>query len=99
VEHPELDLILIGDSGQADPEIYATVAQESPSRIRAVYIRRTVPADWRRLAEVETLAAQVSTLGVPMLAVADSAEIAVHAASIGLLDGSAVAAVRDASSG
>ncbi|MGH3995572.1 MAG: App1 family protein, partial [Pseudonocardiaceae bacterium] len=34
-EHRHLSLVLIGDSGQADPEIYAAVAQESPSRITA----------------------------------------------------------------
>jgi phosphatidate phosphatase APP1 len=93
-EHLGLDLILIGDSAQADPEIYATIALESPTRIRAVYIRRTEPAEPGRLAEVDALAPRVAEVGVPMLPVSDSVEIAVHAATLGLLPRSAVDQVR-----
>jgi phosphatidate phosphatase APP1 len=94
IEHPLLRLVLVGDGGQADPEIYATVAQESPDRIDAVYIRRTPSAEPRRLAELDDLAARVTACGVPMLAVDGSTEIAAHAASLGLLDDAAVDAVR-----
>ncbi len=92
-EHPNLGLVLVGDSGQSDPEIYALLAREHPDRIRAVYIRRTVLATPRRLAEVDALATAVSEAGVPMLAVDDSVEIAVHAAALGLLDPAAPAEV------
>lgn len=37
--YPELDFILIGDSGQEDPEIYAEIVKSYPGRILAVYIR------------------------------------------------------------
>lgn len=94
VEHPHLDLVLIGDTGQLDPEIYAAVAHESPGRIRAVYVRCTVPADPRRADEVDALAARVAGAGVSMLAVEDSLQIAAHAVSIGLLDVAALDAVR-----
>ena len=40
-EHPGLALLLVGDTGQLDPEIYATAAREHPGRIRAIYVRRT----------------------------------------------------------
>ncbi|MGH3995794.1 MAG: phosphatase domain-containing protein, partial [Pseudonocardiaceae bacterium] len=93
-EHPGLDLILVGDSGQIDPEIYAAIAQERPSRIRAIYIRRTASTARVRNAEVDALAARVSAAGVPMLAVDDSVQIAEHAASIGLLGPAAVDTVR-----
>jgi phosphatidate phosphatase APP1 len=33
-------LVLLGDSGQADAEIYAAFAAEHPGRVAAVYIRR-----------------------------------------------------------
>ncbi|CAF4091653.1 unnamed protein product [Adineta steineri] len=33
------DFVLIGDSGEKDPEIYGTVAREYPERIRAIFIR------------------------------------------------------------
>ncbi|MEJ3655889.1 phosphatase domain-containing protein [Actinomycetes bacterium KLBMP 9759] len=84
-EHPRLSLVLIGDSGQADPEIYATLAREYPERICAVYIRRTRHALRSRVLEVDALAAEVTAAGVPMLAVDDSTQIAAHAATIGLL--------------
>jgi phosphatidate phosphatase APP1 len=93
-EHPKLKLVLIGDSGQEDPEIYATIARERPDRVAAIYIRRTTGVDLGRNAQVDALAAEITAFGVPMLAADDSAQIAVHAAEIGLLDVSAVATVR-----
>jgi phosphatidate phosphatase APP1 len=85
-EHPQLGLVLVGDSGQLDPEIYAALALEFPERIRAVYIRRTSHALPGRIAQVDALATEVSAAGVPMLAVDDSLQIATHAATLGLLD-------------
>jgi phosphatidate phosphatase APP1 len=93
-EHPGLNLVLIGDTGQLDPEIYAAIAQAFPDRVRAVYVRRAGPWDTRRGAEVQALAARVTAQGVPMLVVDDSTAIAEHAATIGLLERGAVAAVR-----
>jgi len=98
-DHPGLHVVLVGDTGQLDPEIYAAVATESPDRVRAVYVRRTAGISAARAAEVDALAARVSAAGVPMLAVDDSTRIAEHAASIGLLDPAAVAAVRAADGG
>ncbi len=93
-EHPDMALVLIGDTGQLDPEIYATAAREHPGRIRAIYVRRTGTHDVPRLAEVDALAAEVTAAGVPMLAVDDSVEIAEHAASLGLLNPAQVDEVR-----
>jgi phosphatidate phosphatase APP1 len=93
-EHPRLKLVLVGDSGQEDPEIYAAIAREAPERVAAIYIRHTTGVDLGRNAQVDRLAAEITAFGVPMLAADDSAQIAAHAAEIGLLDGDAVAAVR-----
>jgi phosphatidate phosphatase APP1 len=93
-EHPNLGLVLVGDSGQLDPEIYAGLARRHPDRILAVYIRRTRHALPGRIAEVDALAAAVTAQGVPMLAVNDSVQIAEHLAGLGLLDGDALADVR-----
>ncbi len=93
-EHPQLGLVLVGDSGQLDPEIYATLARRHPDRIRAVYIRRTAPRAARQAPEVDALAAAVTAEGVPMLAVDNSVQIATHAAAIGLLDASALTEVQ-----
>jgi phosphatidate phosphatase APP1 len=95
-DHPGLQLVLVGDSGQLDPEIYATLAREAPDRIRAVYIRRTKGRTAARTAEVDALAAEVTAAGVPTVAVDDSVQIAEHAAALGLVDGAAVEAVRRA---
>jgi phosphatidate phosphatase APP1 len=37
-------LVLVGDSGEKDPEIYGTLAKELPGRVRRIYIRRAGPA-------------------------------------------------------
>jgi phosphatidate phosphatase APP1 len=93
-EHPDMALLLVGDTGQLDPEIYAAAARAHPGRVRAIYVRRTGALDVRRRAEVDVLAAEVTAAGVPMLAVDDSVQIAEHAASLGLLDAGQVADVR-----
>jgi phosphatidate phosphatase APP1 len=93
-EHPQLRLVMIGDSGQEDPEIYGDIAREHPERVAAIYIRRITGLDLGRGAQIDGLAAEISALGVPMLVVDDSAQIAAHAATIGLLDPAAVATVE-----
>lgn len=37
--YPEMKFILIGDSGQHDPELYAEITREFPDRILSIYIR------------------------------------------------------------
>ena len=37
--HTLRDFVLIGDSGEKDPEIYGTIAREYPARVRAIFIR------------------------------------------------------------
>ena len=39
LSHTIRDYVLIGDSGEKDPEIYGTIAREYPQRIRAIFIR------------------------------------------------------------
>jgi phosphatidate phosphatase APP1 len=96
-EHPGLDVVLIGDTGQFDPEIYATVAQGAPERVRAVYVRRTPGMSTARAIEVGGLARRAGRAGVPMLMVEDSVQIAEHAVGLGLLEAADVQAVRRAS--
>lgn len=38
--YPNLPFILIGDSGEQDPDIYIEIAEEFPDRISAIYLRR-----------------------------------------------------------
>jgi phosphatidate phosphatase APP1 len=37
---PKRTFILIGDSGEADPEVYGRVARNFPASIRHIYIRK-----------------------------------------------------------
>jgi phosphatidate phosphatase APP1 len=82
--HPTLSFLLIGDSGQEDPEIYRQVVKDYPERILAVYIR-DVSHQWRD-AEVQVLIQAAQAEQVEMLLVADTVAAAQHAASRGWID-------------
>jgi phosphatidate phosphatase APP1 len=94
--YPDLPFVLIGDSGEEDPEIYLQVVREHPGRISAIYIR-DVTSDARD-AEVQAIASASRSLGTEMSLVADTAAAAEHAASSGLIEPAAVGRVRSASS-
>lgn len=79
-----LPFVLIGDSGQRDPEIYARVVEENPGRVAAVYIRDVTRSGIRNAAIAE-LARRVETAGSTLVVAADSLEMAHHAAEIGLI--------------
>lgn len=95
-EHPHLLWVLVGDSGQHDPEAYAAVARARPGRLHAVYIREVPPQTPARTRSVHQLTSELAALGVPMLLVRDSAAAAEHVQSLGLLDPAYVAQVRRA---
>ena len=92
----DLPFVLIGDSGEEDPEIYLQTVREHPGRILAIYIRDVTSAE--RDAEVANIAEEARILGTEMVAVPDTATAAEHASSIGLIAADAVAAVRSESS-
>ncbi len=78
-----MPFVLIGDSGERDPEIYARIALEQPNRVRAVLIRHVSTP--RRAATVEELARGVIGAGVPMFLFRDSFGAARCAADLGLI--------------
>lgn len=89
----DLPFVLIGDSGQHDPEVYAQVVAEHPGRVRAIYIRN-ISADAARIAEIEAIAATVTAAGASFVLAADSVAMAEHAVGLGLIAPGAVATVR-----
>lgn len=90
--HAGLPFILVGDSGQKDPEIYREVIRAYPGRVLAVYVRN-VSRDPARAEGVRALAREVAAQGSTLILAADSVEMARHAARNGWIDPSAVSAV------
>jgi phosphatidate phosphatase APP1 len=91
--YPDLPFVLIGDSGERDPEIYGEIVQRHRDRIRVIYIR-SIDRSHRRTSALERLAAQVSATRTQFLLVPDSEFAAVHAASEGLIPAEALEAIR-----
>jgi phosphatidate phosphatase APP1 len=91
--YPKLPFVLIGDSGEKDPEIYAAVVRRYPKRILAVYIR-SVGADPRRASAIERLIEEIAKTGCQLVFSPDTFAAATHAAGQGLIQPSDVRAVR-----
>ncbi len=84
--YPNLPFILIGDSGQQDAHLYCEAVRRHQGRIAAIYIRDIDPArPHERDERVRSFAREAEAMGVPMRLVRTSAEIAHHAASLGLI--------------
>lgn len=92
--YPTLPFVLLGDSGQKDPELYTQLASEYPGRVLAIFIRDV--SDDRRDETVDTLAAVLHAVGVPLLRVADSLVATEAAIALGLLPATTGAAVQAA---
>jgi phosphatidate phosphatase APP1 len=80
--YPQLPFILIGDSGQKDPEIYAQVAAQYPGRVQAVYIRN-VSRDLDRPDAIRRLAEKMVQEGGTLILADDTTVIADHAVAKG----------------
>ena len=91
--YPALPFILVGDSGEEDPEIYSEIVRRFPHRIRVVYIRSVNPQP-SRLAAVERLAAALRPTGCQLVLAPDSEFAAAHAAAEGLIAARELANVR-----
>lgn len=90
--YSHLPFILIGDSGQKDPEIYREAVQKFPNRIIAIYIR-DVSLDKRDI-EVDTIIQDVGKENVPMLRVADTVAAAEHAVANRLIDATSLPMIQ-----
>jgi phosphatidate phosphatase APP1 len=86
---PDLPLLLIGDSGEDDPEIYRDLVREFPARVPAVYIR-DVSRDPLRRREIADLAGEVDSAGSALVLADDTLAAARHAADHGWIEPDAV---------
>jgi len=98
--YPERRFLLIGDSGQEEPEINTRAVAETPGRIAAVYIRNLPLDDVARPEAIRRLAEEVRRAGSELLLVDTTLEAAEHAAERGwisrtVLDEIAAAVAKD----
>ena len=91
--YPHLPFILIGDSGEQDPEIYRDVVKAFPDRIRAIYIRNVNP-DPSRIEAIDKLIEEVRETRSQLIFAPDTEAAAVHAAAEKLISMDALAEVR-----
>ncbi|GEO03681.1 hypothetical protein AAE02nite_13450 [Adhaeribacter aerolatus] len=81
--YPELNFVLIGDSGQEDANIYREVVKNFPTRILAIYIRDVELPDRAKM--VVEVSEELKKGKVEMLLVENTVKAAEHAAKIGLI--------------
>ncbi|HEX9440258.1 MAG TPA: phosphatase domain-containing protein [Roseiflexaceae bacterium] len=82
---PALPFLLLGDSGEHDPEIYREIVRLYPGRILAIYIRNVKRRD-ERIAAVQALAEEVAAAGSALVLADDTLVAARHAAEHGWID-------------
>lgn len=79
--YPELPFILIGDSGEHDPDIYMEIAESHPDRIKAIYLRSVNHT--KKMLRVEGLYEGYKT--TPVLLVKNSKDAIEHARTNGFV--------------
>lgn len=79
--YPKLPFILIGDSGEHDPDIYTEIAEAHPERILAIYLRNVNHK--KKMIRVKGLFKDYET--VPVLLVEDSKAAVEHAREMGFI--------------
>lgn len=89
----EMKFILVGDSGQRDPEIYSEIVKRFPGRVNAIYIRDVGIAD--KVSKVNVLSQRIrDEFRTEMLLVKDTEAAAMHAIENGYISGEYLEYVR-----
>ena len=81
--YPTQRFILLGDSSQHDPYIYASIVEHFPKRIHAVYIRDVYKKNKEKAADVLY---KIESAGVPCCFFEHSEEAILHSTKIGLIN-------------
>ena len=92
--YPRLSFILIGDSGQHDPEIYRQIVREFPTRVKAIYIR-DVSRNPERSSAIAALAEEVAASSCVLVLAEDTYAAATHAAAQGWIREDALPLVKE----
>ena len=80
--YPGLPVVLVGDCGERDPEIYRQVVLRHPGRVLAVYVRDVAPT---RHPAVRAIAAELAGHGVDLVFSPDTEAARGHALDHGLI--------------
>jgi phosphatidate phosphatase APP1 len=89
--YPDRQVVLVGDSGERDPEIYRQVVLRHPGRVLAVYVRDVAPA---RHGAVQAIAAELAGHGVELVLSPDTEAARRHALDRGLIVAAALPSDR-----
>lgn len=92
--YPHLPFVLIGDSGEQDPEIYSEIVKKYPQRIKVVYIRN-INLKPERIASIDKLIDEIKDTGCQLVLAPDTEFAAVHAASEKLISTAELPAIRE----
>lgn len=80
--YPKQRFVLLGDSSQQDPYIYASIVEHFPKRIHAVYIRDVYEKNKQKVSDVLH---KIEGAGVPCCFFKHSNEAILHSKKIGLI--------------
>lgn len=94
--YPETKFVLIGDSGQNDPNVYVEAARQSPGRVEAIIILDVGDHMAERAEELRQWQAQLADEDVPFHLVENAIEAAEVMADLEAIDPTQIAKVRDA---
>jgi phosphatidate phosphatase APP1 len=89
--YPKQIFILLGDSSQQDPYIYASIVKHFPKQIRAVYIRDVYAKNKEKVSDVLT---EIESYGVACCFFQHSSEAVIHSKEIGLINEEVVASAE-----
>jgi phosphatidate phosphatase APP1 len=92
--YAHLPFVLIGDSGEQDPEIYRQVLQKYPNRIRVIYIR-SIDTKPERLAAIDKLIVEIALTGCQLVLAPDTENAAMHAAAEKLISAEELPNIRE----
>lgn len=92
--YPHLPFVLIGDSSEKDPEIYAEIVKKYRNRIRVIYIRN-VNLNSSRVSAIDRLIDEIKDNGCQLVLSPDTEFAAVHAAAESLIANDELTNIRE----
>jgi phosphatidate phosphatase APP1 len=90
--YPQLSFVLVGDSGQEDPNIYREVVKQFPGRVLAIYIRDVALPERKKIAL--DVSQSLTEHKIEMVIVENTVQAAEHAAKAGLIFTQAIPAIE-----